>query len=448
MFIGVGESEPKTKGFFRNLKQFERKRAILIGVSISLGIFLIISSIISGIFLFVYKVIEVAWIIFSSSVAISFLFIIGGTYYSYGPIHSLMRKGERFQKDGKTDLALGYYNRASEIRPASSQPILRIVSIYEQMGGLDKSIEFCKELISTRVPENAKFYQILSGLYLRNKDYSYAKESIEKALKLDPDNHEYMVMLAGIHFALDEYESVLNICNVIVNNKLKNKGMWIKDALINARALNLITQVYLSQNDREKLMELAKQNNSVLGALGFLHYEAGEYEKAIEYYQECLKHNKNNVVVWNNLGAAYNKIGQFDLAIEALQESIKIRKIKMSLIKESVDFPLFHGTHYLMDTSGDIIEYKESAITYNHLGFAYYNLGQFSKALDAVNYSLKLDSNFERAWYTLALIYIKTDCLSEALESCEKAIEINPRYKEALELKENLLNDKRLNYIS
>ncbi len=106
MFIGVGESEPKTKGFFRNLKQFERKRGILIGVLISLGIFMIISSIISGVFYMVYEVSEVGWIFFSSLVAFAFLFGIAEMYYSYGPIDSLMRKGDKCQKNGKTDLHL------------------------------------------------------------------------------------------------------------------------------------------------------------------------------------------------------------------------------------------------------------------------------------------------------------------------------------------------------
>jgi tetratricopeptide (TPR) repeat protein len=355
-----------------------------------------------------------------------------------------MKKGGRLQKKGRADLALEYYNKALKIRPASIHVIRSIVSAYIHMGSIDKGIEFCKELIFTSVPENTKFYQILSKLYVRKKDYSKAKESIEKALELKPDSHKYMLMLAEIHLALDEYESVFNICKIIVNYKLKNEGMWIKlkDTRTKAVALNLITRVYIKQNDREKLLELSKQDSSVLSALGYLHLETGEYEKAIEYYRECLKHNKDFGTVWNNLGAAYNKIGQFDLAISALQKSIKIGKIAKNPFSYLLPF-LTGEDHYFLNNSGEIIEYNETAIPYNHLGFAYYNLGQYSKALKAVNYCLKLDSKFEKAWYTLALIYIKTDRLSEALDACERALEINPSYKEALGLKEKLLKDKK-----
>ena len=430
----------KKKGFFRNLKEFERKMGILIGVSISLGIFMIISFLVSGIFLAYYKVIEVGPIFIISLVCPPFFLAIGGHYYRNGPIYSLMKKGRSLQKKGRADLSLEYYNKALKIRPSSIHVVRSIVSAYIHMGSIDKGIEFCRELISTSVPENAKFYQILSKLYVRKKDYSKAKESIEKALELESDNHKYMLTLAEIHLALDEYESVFNICKIIVNYKLKNKGMWInvKDTHTKAVALNLITRVYIKQNDREKLLELSKQNSLVLSALGYLHHEAGEYEKAIEYYRECLKHNKDFGRVWNNLGAVYNKIGQFDLAISALQKSIKIRKITKNPF---LSF-LIGEDHYFLNNSGEIIEYNESAIAYNHLGFAYYNLGQYSKALKAVNYSLKLESKFEKAWYTLALIYIKTDRLSEALDACERALEINPSYKEALGLKEKLLKDK------
>jgi len=430
MVIEVGEQESKVKSFFRKMKEFERKEGILIVVLISVGIFMIIIFFISGIFYSVYGVIEVGPIFIVSLGSSPFFLGIGGIYYRYGPIRSLMNKGVRLQKKGRADLALEYYTKALKIRPASIWVVRRIVSAYNHMGRIDKGIEFCKELISTSVLENAKFYEILSELYVRKKDYSKAKESIEQVLELESDNHKYMLKLAEIHLALDEYESVLNICKIIINNKLEDKGMWNMGTRTKVGALNLITRVYIKQNDREKLLELSKQNSLVLSSLGYLHQEAGEHKKAIEYYRECLKHNKGFGTVWNNLGASYNEIGQFDLAISALQKSIKIRK---KLIKDTfMDF---------MSSGGEINEYKEDALTYNHLGFAYYNLGQYSKALKAVNYSLKLDFKFERAWYTLALIHIKTDRLKEALAACDKALELNQNYKEALGLKEEILKD-------
>lgn len=116
--------------------------------------------------------VEVGPFFMISLVCSTFFLAIGGHYYRYGPIHSLMKKGGRLQEKGRADLTIEYYNRALEIRPNSIYVVKSIVSTYIQMGSIDKGIEFCKELISTSVPENIKFYQVLSELYVRKKDYS------------------------------------------------------------------------------------------------------------------------------------------------------------------------------------------------------------------------------------------------------------------------------------
>jgi len=109
----------QTKGFFRQVKEFERMEGIFIGVSIPVGIVMIICALMSGIFFFTLEVIELGPIFGISMVSFVILLTFGGTYYMYGPIGRLMRKGERFQKKGKFDIALEYYNRALKLKPSS-----------------------------------------------------------------------------------------------------------------------------------------------------------------------------------------------------------------------------------------------------------------------------------------------------------------------------------------
>lgn len=436
------EPEFQTEGFFSRLKEFGRKKGIFIGVSSLGGTLMIVCALILGIFFVTYEAIELGPIFGISLVIGVLLFSFGAYYYIYGPIGRLMRKGERFQKKGKLGVAQDYYNRALILNPTSIRAIRSLVSVYRQMGSIEKAVELCKELISMSAPDNARFYHILGELYIQEKDYNNARKYVEKALELESDNYEYMLLLAGIHFKLKEYDSALNICNIIVNDQSKKKEKWIYYLLVRAAALDLIVQVYTKQNDRGKLLELSKRDSSVLGSLGLLHYEAGEYERAIEYYQRCLRHNKNNRAVWNNLGVGYMKIGQLDLAIKAFRKSIKIGKNQIKNFNFSLRVRSPDGTLFLMGNNGKLIELKESEITYNHLGFTYYKMGQFSKALKAAKFSLKLNSKFERAWYTLALIYFETERLNEALEACEKAIEIDQNYKEASELRDKILKTK------
>ncbi|MBT4838368.1 MAG: tetratricopeptide repeat protein [Methylococcales bacterium] len=97
----------------------------------------------------------------------------------------------------------------------------------------------------------------------------------------------------------------------------------------------------------------------------------GQYDKAIEYYQQALTIDRKlgtegkTAIVLNNIGSVYQSLGQYDKAIEHYKESIKIRE-KLRLTAKG-------------DARRD---YLASVIsTYEILTEAYFNNQQYDQAL-------------------------------------------------------------------
>jgi CHAT domain-containing protein len=105
-----------------------------------------------------------------------------------------------------------------------------------------------------------------------------------------------------------------------------------------------------------------------LSNLGVAYNNLGQYQKAIEYYQQSLAIKKQigdrngEGISLNNLGSGYHSLGQYQKAIEYYQQSLAIAK--------------------------QIVDRKGEATSLSNLGSAYDNLGQYQNAIEYYQQSL------------------------------------------------------------
>lgn len=62
----------------------------------------------------------------------------------------------------------------------------------------------------------------------------------------------------------------------------------------------------------------------VLVKLGIDYQQIGEYDRAIECYQEALKMNPSLSVCWTNMGKAYREKGERQKAIDCFRKALEI----------------------------------------------------------------------------------------------------------------------------
>ena len=111
-----------------------------------------------------------------------------------------------------------------------------------------------------------------------------------------------------------------------------------------------------------------------LNHAGILCSNKGDYDKALQYYQESLrifdkalgKEHPDVATIINNLGNVYNFKGEQDKALQYLQESLRIREKALGK------------------------EHPYVAMSLNNLGLLYKNKGEYDKAIQYYQESLRI----------------------------------------------------------
>lgn len=107
--------------------------------------------------------------------------------------------------------------------------------------------------------------------------------------------------------------------------------------------------------------------------IGRKHFVAGEFDKAIEAFNEEIGKNPTAAEAYFNLRLTYGKTGQHDKEIAAYEEAVKLNPKRPEL-------------HF-------------------NLGTAYIDTGNKERAIDTLNEALRLRPDYLKAHYTICKIY-------------------------------------------
>ncbi len=187
--------------------------------------------------------------------------------------------------------------------------------------------------------------------------------------------------------------------------------------------------------------------------LGYSYSELKEYQKAIDAYKKVIKIDPNDYKAHNNMGDAYLKLKEYQEAIGAYKEVIKItsdfsamfaRKLVKPIKPISDDYyaDLFATGNVFM-TAGDIklipadIAYSmvfgdyDNFKTYDNMGYAYGELKEYQKAIDAYKEAIKIKPNKHETYYNMGNAYRKLKEYQKAIDAYKAAIKIKPDYHKA-----------------
>jgi tetratricopeptide (TPR) repeat protein len=190
--------------------------------------------------------------------------------------------------------------------------------------------------------------------------------------------------------------------------------------------------------------------------LGYSYSELKEYQKAIDAYKKVIKIDPNDYKAHNNMGDAYLKLKEYQEAIGAYKEVIKITSdfsamFDRKLVKiDPSDYkpisvldkdPFEIGNVFM--TVGDIkpisadIAYSmvfgdyDNFKTYDNMGYAYGELKEYQKAIDAYKAAIKIKPNKHETHYNMGNAYRKLKEYQKAIDAYKEAIKIKPDYDKA-----------------
>lgn len=335
---------------------------------------------------------------------------------------------------------------------SNKKELQELVKRYEQTLAENKSIYFDADQFS----DIAEYYDNIG-------DIDSARELLDIALEIHPENDSLLLKKSKIHVYDNEYEEALHILNVVFSGYDYDLYM-------------VKIECFLQLNRYEEAMELVsdvldnEENEdfqTVLADLGFLYIEADCFTEATTFFEQSLNIVAENIDVLSDLSYAYEMLGNFEKAINTTNRLLdvdaynydawinlgKLHSLKedYALAVDAFDFALT-----INDSDVNIIKLKahclslsdrameatvifkdllaktpEDASLHLLLCECYANMELYTEALECLDRYEEIDGETVELALKKASLYFQMDKMQQALSIIDTGIE---KYGKQLEL--------------
>ena len=175
---------------------------------------------------------------------------------------------------------------------------------------------------------------------------------------------------------------------------------------------------------------------------GLLFYERMEYDRSIESFEKTLElapHGKDNHIVYYNRGMAHLKNRQYDKAIYDFTKSMEMtpagtKKLRYdNLINRGEAYQKSNNLELAVKDYTHAIELqpdqKNIKYIYSNRAWVQYALGNYDAAVADFSEAIKIDSEFDSAYFGRATVWQTKKDYQRALIDAKEAAKIKPTEK-------------------
>jgi len=159
--------------------------------------------------------------------------------------------------------------------------------------------------------ENSQLYHIQAQLFIRQGDFNKAETSLKTLMQLEPDESGPVLMLSQLAMRMGKPVKAENLLRHHLTKHPESLGVSnaLGRMLVEQKRGGEAISVY------EDIAERTGGNADVLIALGLLHYQQADFEKAAETFRRVLKEKEDSRAGFY-LAASLESLGQSDEARE------------------------------------------------------------------------------------------------------------------------------------
>ena len=296
--------------------------------------------------------------------------------------------------DKKTVDKLTQLTQQIEKNPEEAEGYYLRGQYYYENGFIDKGFDDAATAVKLD-EDNTNYYVLLSDFYFAQRETDLVEETLQKAIVLDQSNNEARMKLAELYFHL----SMLKECNETLDAALHEQPHNPRAHLIRAfchkevgDTTNMlrILQLCIDQDPSEKKAYLE---------LGY-YYQQQLNPLAIQYYQNALSIDANDLEINYNLAKIYQDLGMGDLAKAQYHHLLQIKPD---------NYGALNGLGFIAlefeNNAEEAIGYFTRAIEIDSLypmavgnrALAFESLGMIEEARQDYLYCKKLDPNYTTA---------------------------------------------------
>lgn len=248
---------------------------------------------------------------------------------------------------------------------------------------------------------NHTYYHLLTDVLL---DYYRSKEAVltmERCVKLLPDNRMSQLKLAEVYLILKQYEDSMEVCNQLLRKDIQDSEAHFMLGM-NFRAQG---ENNFAINSFQTATELDPELVDAWLILGEL-YEQQKDPIAIEYYNSAVNIDPNNIAAQHSKAFYLQNNGN-------VQEAIDIYRNIVILDKNYIGAYLNCGILYLTQDSTELALEQfdimaktkpDNAIAYFYRGQAYQDLGNIEAAKENYKTAVTLDPEYVKAKKALSAL--------------------------------------------
>lgn len=206
-----------------------------------------------------------------------------------------------------------------------------------------------------------------------------------------PSDDEIRINLAEI--AIEEGHDLKAID--YLNDIQEDSSAYVQSLLVAADYYQTQQLPEVSESKLKKAKEMMPNEPIILFGLGELYYSMGQYNQAIHNYEEILRLGVNEVANINlnaRIGTAYSGYGEFEKAVKYLQEAV---------------------------------DEKEDIDTLFNLGITYFQMNEFTRAIECFKHVQSLDHTYTSIYPYLALALDEEMCQDEAAQAVSEGVRLD-----------------------
>jgi tetratricopeptide (TPR) repeat protein/tRNA A-37 threonylcarbamoyl transferase component Bud32 len=390
------------------------------------------------------------------------------------------------------------FNELLNDYPEHEAASLALGKTLELSGKLKEAEEIYTGLLGKEDISLMAAYQ-LAGLELKMNARKKAMGHVNMALQKRANLTEMMYRKAQIHFALREFGECMEICYKLFAKDKKFIAAPILHSLVllerhkpatdpltralsanpkNMILLKSLALTYLQMKDYLKslaafdlILSWNKMDVESVMAQGICHYKIGNFQKALAAFQGAAEINYKNTDIWLFLGAIHSHMGNAKIAETLFRQALQINNVSPDILvnlgiflqeqgrlveaqacaEKALRIDPNHGPAWLSRARccriyGNIEEAQKSVRsallflpeelkTWVLRGIIEYEAGDIDISVQSFKKASEINPEEPVIWYDLALLAMKDEKVDHALKWIHTALQLKPKFFEALFLK-------------
>ena len=265
--------------------------------------------------------------------------------------------GQLYAKERRFDAAEREFKQGLSKFKGSYQFAEALVKVYLAQKKPEKAVAFLNDLLANEPSSRQFAHELVAEVYLRQKKYNEAEQSLRKAIEANPKWNIPYATLASIYIARGDFSSAekayqeglkiipddpqlsMSMAGMYERSKKYDKAIAVYEQIVskqsgnNIAANNLATLLLDHSTDSGSLkraMELATRFETsdqpvFLDTLGWTYYRSGDTDKAIDVLENVVKKAPKIGIFRYHLGMAYYKKGDNASAKAQLAKAVEAK---------------------------------------------------------------------------------------------------------------------------